>query len=128
MIIYCGNCNLKIFPRTCARITSNKKNIINIHLDCLEQNYRRNCHIIGTKGSIEWDFNGKIKIVTPKNTEEINTNFEINDLYLEELKSFLSQIDSPQINVNNGWEALKTLDLAIAAINSSKSGKKVILN
>ena len=109
-------------------LETNKKNIINIHLDCLEQNYRRNCHIIGTKGSIEWDFNGKIKIVTPKNTEEINTNFEINDLYLEELQSFLSQIDSPQINVNNGWEALKTLDLAIAAINSSKSGKKVILD
>ena len=109
-------------------LETNKKSIINIHLDCLEQKYRRNCHIIGTDGSIEWDFNGKIKINTLEGSEEITKKFELNDLYIDELKSFFSQIDNNPQNVNDGWDALKTLDLAIAAVHSSRIGKKVFIN
>ena len=30
--------------------------IAEIHVDCLQRNYQRACHVIGTKGTLDWDF------------------------------------------------------------------------
>ena len=99
--------------------------IVEIHLDCVDYKYQRSCRILGSEGSINWDFNGKISFNKNNSSKEITKNYILNDLYIREVEHFMKTIKLNQKNISDGWNGLKTLDLALASISSSKTGKKL---
>lgn len=71
--------------------------------DYLDQNYSRNCKIVGEKGSLEWSFKENIVWLKEKdNTKKIFMvkNFDFNRVYLKEMEYFLNCVRKKQRTFN----------------------------
>ena len=69
------------------------KIIGSVQCDYLQQDYTRNCKVIGVKGNLEWDFNENVVWLKNKqNNKKLFAvkNFNFNKVYLEEVKYFFS--------------------------------------
>lgn len=104
-----------------------------IHLDYLQRPPERLFRLVGTRGIIEADLiAGKLRVAETDKTgwEEVSTNsdFQSNDMYLEEIKSFMDYLggaaaDSP-VSLADG---IKVLQTALAAKESARTGAMVPL-
>lgn len=108
----------------------NNNLIVELHLDHFQRPEFRNCKIIGTKGTIYWDSNSNtVKLFNPKKNQWIKQitihNYNRNDMYVKELKHFLSCVSSKKETINDLKQGVKTLEISQAILNSSKR-KKVI--
>lgn len=84
-----------------------------IHLDFLQKDYDRRIRFLGTEGKMEWNWHENrisIKRYGEKEKEILLGTFEVNQLYLDELKCFFSLIENHQIH--------HQLDLAYAINNT----------
>ena len=109
-----------------------KNNIIGeLHLDYLQKYSVRKCKIIGTKGILELDlikncckiFDVNQKVWQNKlNLEQ----YEMNSMYVDELKYFINCVRSNRKAKNNINEGLKVLKIALNVKKSSQT-KKVII-
>ncbi|MFA5317867.1 MAG: Gfo/Idh/MocA family oxidoreductase [Patescibacteria group bacterium] len=80
------------------------KIIGSVQCDYLQQNYTRNCKIIGVKGNLEWDFNENVVWLKNKQNEKklfAVDNFNFNKVYLEEIKYFFSCISKKKETFND---------------------------
>jgi len=108
----------------------NTGTIANIHLDFTQRAYSRSCKIIGTDGTIIWDYPGnKVKLYMAKNKkwQIFNLKFKPNDMYIEEMKHFLRIIqkkEKPRVSLIEGRNTLK---LALSAKKSAKINKNILL-
>ena len=86
-----------------------------IHLNYMQRDYRRGCQVVGTHGTLYWDFSercvrqfgedGNLQTTIPE-----PDGWETNQMYLEEMKHFLHAIETrtPTSNpVSGGLAALK---------------------
>lgn len=102
--------------------------ICELHLDYFQKPPSRYCKIIGTKGSLFWDFfTNKTKLYDYKKRKWITTlykkNFNVNNMYIDELNHFITCIQSNKQTINPINEGVKTLSLAITIKNAAKSKK-----
>ncbi len=100
----------------------------NIHLDIFGRDHRKELVIIGEKGNIFWD--GNKDLVTVYNAESsdremIRFDCDRNDQFLHEVKHFLECIEKGQSPVADGFDGLKTLEVILAALESSEKGKVI---
>jgi len=101
----------------CQAIFKFKNNIIG-HISCnyLEQSYTRTAKIIGERGNIEWDWNQNIVWLKTKSTSkklsEIK-NWDLNQMYIDEIKYFLKCVKEKKYTFNNFGTAMKTLTTCI---------------
>jgi len=75
--------------------------LLTLHVDYLQKDYDRNIKILGTDGKIVWDWHTNVLIVSlHKSLEERYSleNFEVNQLYLDELKDFISYIEDQTLS------------------------------
>jgi predicted dehydrogenase len=105
--------------------------IVNMHLDYLQQEYSRNCKIIGEKGIIIWDFVGhKVKVFDKeKGGWEISTaeKMDFNQTYLAEEKHFLDCVKGVAQSVVSAEEARADVKIALAALKSAEMNQVVKL-
>ncbi|HAH20830.1 MAG: hypothetical protein A2Y00_03050 [Omnitrophica WOR_2 bacterium GWF2_43_52] len=104
--------------------------ISSIHLDLLQRDYRRNCEIIGEKGTVLWDYTTKqIKVFTKEKGcwETIEYKEERSDMFVEETKHFIKCFEKKAQIMVSVEDAAKTLAIAVSAKESSDSKKIVIL-
>ncbi|SDF57829.1 Predicted dehydrogenase [Methanolobus vulcani] len=99
--------------------------IASIHLDYVSQNYVRRNHIIGEYGSIFWDFNCVTVDVYLASTNEwevhkLPENYDLNEMYIDEMRYFISCITDKTDSFNDIGFALKTLRYALAVKESSE--------
>lgn len=81
-----------------------------IHLDYLQTNYRRGCEIVGEKGMIVWDINGREIRHAGRKDREYHTYYEglnagVNEMYVEELEHFfrcVQDIERPCVGIEDG--------------------------
>jgi predicted dehydrogenase len=111
---------------------NNNQLIATLNMDFIRQNPTRECSVIGENGSLRWNgIKGNIEHFSKKNLkwEEIYSNLTNGDLtYEEEIKHFISAIESnnsPCVTGEDGYNALKVID---AARESNSSGNIVHLN
>ncbi len=75
-----------------------------VRCDYLQQNYSRNCKVIGAKGNLEWDFNENIVWLREKNKSkklfEVK-NYNLNQMYIDEVKYFFTCLKKKQATFNN---------------------------
>lgn len=106
-----------------------KKNIVGeVHLDYFQQPDFRSCKIIGVKGTIYWDSEiNEVRLYDNKKkkwTKIIKlTNYERNEMYVEELSYFINCVKNKEIPMNTVDNALHTLQIALATKKSSSSNK-----
>lgn len=85
-----------------------------VHLNFIQRDYRRSCQIVGTEGSLYWDFGtAAIARYGPDGTlvdrEAHPADLQINDMYVAQLRHFLECVStgSPTMNpIAGGRDAL----------------------
>jgi len=124
--------DLKIDSEDLASISLRFKNniIAHVHLDFFQRPAERSCKIVGTKGTLFCDFNKNtvsLYELNKKKWKEIMNlkNYNINDMYVDEIKQLLKCIKTQKKSVNDIVQGLKTLKIALAIQKSAKSRKTV---
>ncbi|MBU1131473.1 Gfo/Idh/MocA family oxidoreductase [Patescibacteria group bacterium] len=103
--------NLKIETEDiCLAAFKFKNNVVgSVKCDYLQQNYTRNCKVIGAKGNLEWDFNRNIVWLKSHDSSKklfAIKNFDFNKVFIDEVKYFFSCLKKKQKTFND----LKTAD------------------
>jgi len=123
--------NLNVDVEDTADILLKFKNnsIASIHLDFIRRGYTRNCTIVGSTGTLSFDY-VKAEIIHTTiegKTQSFDCKTDPNYMYLEEMKHIINCIkndEKPLIDVDEGKKVLK---IAIAAKKSAKTGEKISL-
>jgi predicted dehydrogenase len=111
-------CNGKVLP-------------VSLTLDFLLSPPRRTCTIVGDQGSIVWDYHGESAVLQSRVTGETETldfsDLERNQMFMDELKHFLSAVKgevSPIVDIRLGYDSLQ---MALAALASIETGEVQVL-
>ena len=114
-----------------ATLLKFRNNVIGeLHLDYFQRPSTRKCKILGTKGTIFWDYeSNKLKIYDIRKKRWINKmnikKYDKNQMYIDEIKHFFKCIQKKQKSVNDLYEGIKVLDIALA-IKKSSIQKKLV--
>lgn len=98
-----------------------------IHLDCIQVGYARSCKLIGSAGTVVWDWNEGVELITAKTRAHFAIDADANAMYVDELKHFLSCIDGGGTPLVSGEDGLRALEVVIAAKRSSAEGRTIAL-
>jgi predicted dehydrogenase len=107
-----------------------KNTIAEIHLDYFQQPPERSCKIIGSLGTLIWNFesntikfyNSKKKIWT---TILKLKKYNYNQMYVDELSHFIDCIKCKKASINPISDGIKILKIALAVKKSSKLKKMI---
>ena len=114
----------------CDAIFTYPDKSVSLHLNYLQKAYDRNIKILFDEGEILWDWHGN-QLIVDKHGEESETismddPFEVNDLYLDELRHFLTLIDKGITKHElDSSHAIQNTDLMLALHESSRKGYKI---
>ena len=103
-----------------------------VHLDYTQRAYQRSCQITGDQGTILWDWNeGSVRHYQADTgkwtTFEQPPDWNINQMYCEELEHFLACVKSRRQTVFPIVEAAKVTAIALAAKGSAQAGTRMEL-
>ena len=103
-----------------------------VHLDMVDHVKNRNLRIVGTEGTLTWDgITHEVKWYSTKTKEWVSypspSKWEPNQMYIDEMKNFLNSISFQTPPAVDAGEAVKTLQVILAAQRSAKMGKVVTL-
>lgn len=107
-------------------LIKHKSNVVsNIHLNFFQKPYHRNCEIIGTDGTIFWDFmKPEIRIFTKDKNESVNKGIGPYELletsYVDQMKGYIEMIKNnvePKMNLEKGIDDVKTALKILKEIN-----------
>jgi predicted dehydrogenase len=104
-----------------------------IHLDYLQQPANHYIEVIGTEGTILWNYaDGGVRIYHTKINEwqtiTIQENFERNEMLLAEMRHFIDLISGKQKSLCTLDDGVRAVELALAAKRSVQENKIVHLN
>lgn len=104
--------------------------ICEFHLDYIQREDSRSCHIIGENGTIRWSWENErvdwyVADEDTHSTYERPADWEMNDMYIEEMKHFLSRIRSHEATTCPVPCGERDLAVALAARQSAESGRHV---
>lgn len=94
----------------------------NVHVDLLQRRYRRHCSIIGTEGTLLWDYSkGELELRMADGTEDERRNYENarNDQFIDQLRHYLACLRGDDTPVVDASDAARTLEVVLAAKLSS---------
>lgn len=94
--------------------------LASVHVNFVQRNYRRSIELIGSHGSIAWDFAaGSVERYGEDGTlaqrVQQPESWQLNDMYVEEMAHFLRCIQTGEATCNPVEQAAQTLVLALAA-------------
>jgi len=88
-----------------------------VHIDYIQQTNERKCRIVGEKGTIWWDINKQevtLYIAEDKTyvTYSHPVNYDINQMYIDEVRHFLDCVLKKEQTDNNIYDAEEILRVA----------------
>lgn len=111
----------------------NRRVIGEIHLDYFQRPNTRTCKIVGTKGTIFWDY--KINTVEMYDVNKKSwikklrlKNYDNNSMHVQEIKHFFECVKNRKKTINDISEGKKVLQIALAIKKSSQLKKVVLVN
>jgi len=91
-----------------------------IHLNFVQRDYRRACQLIGSEGTLYWDYethvvhqygpDGNLSLSYPE-----PAGWQVNQMYLDELVYFVEALKGSNQTMNSVDESLAALEIALAA-------------
>lgn len=101
-----------------------------IHLDYIQRSYSRSCHVIGESGTLHWSWsdeqvNWYVSEENKWNTFHRPDDWELNDMYLAEMKHFLDCLLDSRKTTCPVACGRRDLAVALAARKSSSSGRHI---
>lgn len=104
-----------------------QKTLAEVHLDYTQRVYQRNYEFFGELGTLKWDFaDHKVRLYLSqtKKWEEFDepANYDINQMYIEEMRHFISCVKSGKKTITDFDAGRKVLSLIMAAKESAKDG------
>ena len=101
-----------------------------VHLDMVQKSMTRTCRIIGTEGTLTWDWSShRARLFTGATgtwTELCDgQGIDSNDMYLDEMRHFLDCVRGYASPMVGGEDGLRALEIALAARRSSEEGHAV---
>jgi predicted dehydrogenase len=122
---------LEIDVEDMAEITLRiKGNVIaDVHLDCLQREYVRACKVVGEKGTLIWDMKQGVRHYDASTAkwEDEPIAPDPNDMYVEEMKHFVSCVRGEASPLVDGVTGKRVLEIALAAKKSSRERCEVSL-
>ncbi|RJP27543.1 MAG: gfo/Idh/MocA family oxidoreductase [Candidatus Omnitrophota bacterium] len=104
---------------------------VSIHLDFLQRPPRRECLILGEKGSLYWNYytNQVIrKLQNERTPEEKNfRDFQRNDMFFKEIRQFIAALRGEADSAIPLQDGIQTLKICLAALTSLETGTTVSL-
>jgi len=101
----------------CIAIFKFNNNILGyVKCDYLQQAYSRSCKIVGEKGNLEWDFNENIVWLKTKDKNKKLfkiKKYDLNNMYIAEVKYFFNIIDKKEESFNNIRTAVEVLKYCV---------------
>jgi predicted dehydrogenase len=96
-----------------------------VHLNFVQRDYRRTCQIIGSEGTIYWDFADHAVRLYGPNGETVDvysesTGWQLNQMYVHELEHFLASVKNNTQTMNPVAASLTTLGIALEARQDDK--------
>jgi spore coat polysaccharide biosynthesis protein SpsF (cytidylyltransferase family)/predicted dehydrogenase len=106
--------------------------IAEIHMDYIQRTYNRSCELIGEEGTITWSLqDNQVRLYSTKDKDwqlcAQNAPYEINEMYLAEMEHFLRCIRREELPLLDAREAKDSLEIALAAKESSETGRVINL-
>jgi predicted dehydrogenase len=101
--------------------------ISSVHLDYLQRATARTCKVVGSEGTLIWDYSTDcVQVYTSHSNiwQRYEYQTDRNDMYIQELEHFIDcvqQIKKPLISLEDG---IKVLQIALAAKKSAQSGRR----
>jgi predicted dehydrogenase len=89
--------------------------ISSIHMDFLDRSYSRRSRWVGTLASLDWNWDGPVRLLGPNHQEEIlwhNSDFDLNQTYIDEIDNFLTCIKSNHPPLTSGHDGKRVLEIA----------------
>ncbi len=91
-----------------------------VHLNVVQRDYQRECHVIGSEGTVTWSFSDpsvtcRVGHPTTSRRDPLPANWSVNDMYLDELRHFLGCVDRRSEASYSVNQARATLRLALEA-------------
>jgi predicted dehydrogenase len=104
--------------------------ISEIHLDYVQRSYERGCQIVGERGSIFWEFNSRqVRWLEAESGRWMTLaqpdSWDVNDMYVAEMKHFLECVESGNSTTLPIPEAVSVMQIAFAAKTSAREGRLV---
>ncbi|MGA2022328.1 MAG: Gfo/Idh/MocA family oxidoreductase [Candidatus Sulfotelmatobacter sp.] len=98
-----------------------------IHMDFAQRTSSRSCVVAGDRARLEWEHaKNQVRITRPQGPPEvINYEFESNQMYVAEVRSFFSCVQERVIANQSLVEAELTLKVALGALTSAAQQKWV---
>lgn len=92
--------------------------VSSVHLNFVQRDYRRLCQVIGTAGSVYWDFT--LPHVAVHRGERVDTHalpagWQVNDMYIDEMRHFLDCVATRRATVAPLADGAAALRIALAA-------------
>jgi predicted dehydrogenase len=98
-----------------------------VHLDCIQRGYARNCKIIGSEGSLFWEFKEGVRHLLPDKTwHTFPMTPDPNEMYLAEMRHFMSCVRGEEEPLVDGATGKRVLEIALAAKESAARGVQVM--
>lgn len=95
--------------------------ISHIHVDYLRRRYTRTCTVVGTEGTLFWDFaQGSVSLVRDTDHETFavaGLDRDRNRMYIDELRHFLGEVTGGAAAVNDVSRAAATTEVALQALD-----------
>lgn len=99
-----------------------------IHVDSLQRGYSRWCKLIGSTGSLVWEFRKGVRLI---GTDGGETDYpiapDVNDMYLDELRHVLRCVRGEERPLVTGEDGRQVLAIALAARQASADRREVAI-
>lgn len=92
-----------------------------IQLDCVQRNYSRACKLVGTEGTLTWNFEEGVRAYSSESRrwQIFPLLPDSNEMYLEEMRHFLACARGETNPLVSGADGKRVLEIALAARRSS---------
>ncbi len=148
-LVYCQTGKMKSIKTETDSLASiilkfKKGTIGSLLIDYVRPSYERRCQIIGEKGEIKWEYTTKKSgwkdystkanssvMINRLGSRSIKKNifsFRSNDAYVNETTNFIHSVTHGIEPLVNGWDALKTLKIGLAALESARKNEVIIID
>jgi predicted dehydrogenase len=125
--VYCAAghlSDLEMDVEDTAAITLRMTNgvLAEVHLDCVQRGYARNCKLIGSDGTLIWEFKEGVRQLLPDKTWRVYPlTPDSNEMYVAELRHFLACVCGEETPLITGDEGRRVLEIALAAKQSART-------